>query len=787
MKIKTKIIIFLILLPIGLAVGLFFSWCANSILTKNIPNFQDFKISVILENLKSDEKFRKLTLIIEAVAVVGIAAILLMNKRETFESDTIRLTEKINVPVPVGQGQHGAACWLKKNDYPRIFTLYKLNAKKNEIFADLLEKGENSGQTIKKPSEVQKVNNIDKSEENTENEVVEKAEKKIDLKEIFNENPAETKESEETPAIAQQKIIPLKIKKKKDAEINEKFPGGLVVNYEKYGKTEHIYYLSKDVHSLTIGATRSGKTRCLVIESISFTALSGESMVITDPKGELTAYCSAYLANLGYEVICLDFKEPLKSSRYNFLQPIIDAVNADDTSKAVKLVWDITSSLVEKSKNGERIWTNGEMSVTAGAIMSVVFDNKKNPEFQNLTNVYNFILYMCQNVKIEKNGKNHEFMPINDYLKQLPEHHPAKEIFGVAQIAPERTRGSFFTSALTTLQLFTDKNIYSMTNTSDFVLAETGSKKRAVFIVLPDETDTYYALASLFVYQHYVALTQTADKRGGRLQNRVNFWLDEFGNFTVIPAFSNMLTVAGGRGIRFNLFVQDLAQIEKKYGREDARTIEGNCHCWVYLATEDFETAQKISKKLGNYTTSSYSRSSSYSKNSNPNSSNSMNLIARPLLTEDEIGLIERPYVIIMYSRNRPALMKLPDLHKWLFNTALGLGNEEHNTKVRETRNNLRFSRNSEEKKLWGIWYNFGIQKPPDISDTPDKTKQINENSQADDFPEQESTANTDTPNENNPVMAIANNDIFSSQKKNNANKNPTLTYDERKKFYDQN
>lgn len=34
----------------------------------------------------------------------------------------------------------------------------------------------------------------------------------------------------------------------------------------------------------------------------------------------------------------------------------------------------------------------------------------------------------------------------------------------------------------------------------------------------------------------------------------------------------------GGRGIRFNLFVQSLAQSEKKYGRGNATTIKGQLH-----------------------------------------------------------------------------------------------------------------------------------------------------------------------------------------------------------------
>ena len=49
------------------------------------------------------------------------------------------------------------------------------------------------------------------------------------------------------------------------------------------------------------------------------------------------------------------------------------------------------------------------MSVIAGAIMSVVFDNKEHPEYQNLTNVYSFISEMCRTVG--------QTMPINKYIE----------------------------------------------------------------------------------------------------------------------------------------------------------------------------------------------------------------------------------------------------------------------------------------------------------------------------------------------------------------------------------
>ena len=66
----------------------------------------------------------------------------------------------------------------------------------------------------------------------------------------------------------------------------------------------------------------------------------------------------------------------------------------------------------------EKIWRDGEMSVIAGAIMSVVFDNKEHPKYQNLTNVYSFISEMCRTVG--------QTMPINKYIENLPPDHPSR-------------------------------------------------------------------------------------------------------------------------------------------------------------------------------------------------------------------------------------------------------------------------------------------------------------------------------------------------------------------------
>lgn len=79
------------------------------------------------------------------------------------------------------------------------------------------------------------------------------------------------------------------------------------------GNRERLFYIGDDVHSLCVGATRSGKSRTVVLQSIGLLGLAGESMVISDPKAELFHFSHVLLEKLGYTVWTLDFRHPEKA------------------------------------------------------------------------------------------------------------------------------------------------------------------------------------------------------------------------------------------------------------------------------------------------------------------------------------------------------------------------------------------------------------------------------------------------------------------------------------------
>ena len=60
--------------------------------------------------------------------------------------------------------------------------------------------------------------------------------------------------------------------------------GGVVVGMKKEGDKEKIYFVGDDCHLLCVGATRSGKSRCLVLESICLLGLPGNLFSVRTPR-----------------------------------------------------------------------------------------------------------------------------------------------------------------------------------------------------------------------------------------------------------------------------------------------------------------------------------------------------------------------------------------------------------------------------------------------------------------------------------------------------------------------
>ena len=509
--------------------------------------------------------------------------------------------------------------------------------------------------------------------------------------------------------------------------------GGLIYGMEKSSNgTEKIWYTSDDTHSLIIGATRSGKSRKIIIPSICEIANSEESMILGDPKGELFISCYPYLKSNGYNIITLNLREPLKGNQWDIMDMVNKAVDANDIPKASKYAISIAHTICSQNPSGntEPIWRQGEESTIEALILLVSLS--ADFKFQrNMTSVYYLLAEYGQPLEDDT-------VPLLEYIKKLPIRHPAKSAFATAGIAPYKMRASFFTTALGDLKLFSDPTISDMTSKQDHDIEKIGIDKTAVFLIIPDEDKSKNFLATLYIDQVYQTLVNLANKRGGRIPRRTEYIIDEFGNLPPIPDFDGKVTVAGGRGIRFTIALQDIAQLKKMYDK-NASTISGNCNNWIYIKTNEPDTAELISKKTGSYTVETENLNSSI-QNKGHSHSQGKALTGRRLLIADEVLRWDTNESLVLAGKF-PARYPLPDLSLYDFNEQLGFVkpsgdvdlDKEENRKIIENRWNELEERELKETKIW----------------LPD----ININKCSDD----EEDENNDTDNNNSSVISDTN------------------------------
>ena len=65
-----------------------------------------------------------------------------------------------------------------------------------------------------------------------------------------------------------------------------------------------------EYHNLIIGSTGSGKTQAIVHPLVKILAKKGESMIVTDPKGEIYEKMLNFLRQKGYNIVILNFRDP---------------------------------------------------------------------------------------------------------------------------------------------------------------------------------------------------------------------------------------------------------------------------------------------------------------------------------------------------------------------------------------------------------------------------------------------------------------------------------------------
>ena len=355
----------------------------------------------------------------------------------------------------------------------------------------------------------------------------------------------------------------------------------------------HAVINTENEHSLIYGGTASKKTRTLIIPLIEILAQARESMIIMDIKGELSdgktfpQIRGALEAN-GYDCKFFNLRD-MNGDGFNLLLEPYRLYRDGHRDEAIHMCNDIVEALasIYHGTKADPFW---EMTAKLYlvSVMILMFEMcQENKKINMLTLASYTDWNSCEDMK-----RIADLIGIENNIMTM---------LRSVTSEPEKTRMSTLATVNSMMTNFlTNEKLLKMLSNSTFDLHDISKKPTALFIILPDEVDTYAAIAGLMLQQISATLVQDAYKFGGKLPRRVNFLCDEFCNYYV-PGMMRSISAHRSRNIRWYLVCQSQKQLEACYPSE-ADTIVANCTNIYFLNSSELSLLEYLSKRAG-YTT----------------------------------------------------------------------------------------------------------------------------------------------------------------------------------------
>lgn len=348
-------------------------------------------------------------------------------------------------------------------------------------------------------------------------------------------------------------------------------------------------------NTLIYGETGSKKTRCCIRPLLYSLIKKQESMIITDPKGELASDPNIrhLLSHRNYSTHFLDFRN-FNSDSYNILEHAFMLYKAGEEDRAMENTARIIHSLGKKYENTkvDPFWTSTAEQILI-PLMHILMDVFKNePYGEQKINMMTLASY------INMNGVETLNTIVSKFCKNV--NNSSLTMLNGALSGSEKTTANICASTSTFLQPFLlQPAMTRMLSASSFSVEKMYSQPTALFLITPDETSAYDEICGMLIDNIYARLIDEYTRKyqnARRPECRINFVCDEFCNMK-INDMGPKISACRSREIRFYLVCQSMKQLESTY--TDAAIIEGNCKNILFLQSSDVSLMQYISTLCG--------------------------------------------------------------------------------------------------------------------------------------------------------------------------------------------
>jgi type IV secretory pathway TraG/TraD family ATPase VirD4 len=342
---------------------------------------------------------------------------------------------------------------------------------------------------------------------------------------------------------------------------------------------------------LTLGGPGSGKTQGIILPAIADRMLSGHSLVVADPQGEITAHILKYAAVTRHLVVVHD-PTSAAGPRYNLAEGI------DNVSDA-RAIADV---LVPSAAGDNRFWTDSAAALLAACLI----------RFPNLGAIYNAMNDMKALAKALKAERDDAALLANSFIASVG--------------SDGKVASNVIATLATALTGWASTDVRANTSASDFDAELIVSQPTVVVLTCPGRMRAVYAsYLGATLRKLMLDLDTIGERNRGPLPMPVGVILDEFPTLGKLDSLVADVNLVRKRRISILIGAQTKGQFEMIYGREGTQALFTGLATQVIYGGCDADTAEFYSKASGTATTDA--------NMDDPNS----HLRQRPLLTVDEV------------------------------------------------------------------------------------------------------------------------------------------------------
>ena len=409
-------------------------------------------------------------------------------------------------------------------------------------------------------------------------------------------------------------------------------------------------------HIFVLGASGSRKTRTYVFNAIFQAIRRGESVIMSDPKGELYRETYTLFKKHGYNTKCFNVKEPLKSDHWAVLS------EAEKGTDYAQVLCDVIIKNTGGEK-GDQFFNQAELNLLKAVVLFVASSQwHKDHGLNNMKGVYDMIL-SCNDPELMAET-------LGSFVSKNPDH-PSYQPYQVYEGAG-RVKSNILVGLGSRLNLFQNEritDICSFNEEKEIDLEAPLKEKCAYFVITSDQESSREVLSSLFFSFLFIDQVDYFDRNIGKKDFKplkVNYILDEFINCGIIPDMDKKITTVRSRGLCLSLIVQNIGQMKDRY-KYNWESLISNCDTTLILSVgkNDSTTAKWVSDILGTQTVEAVSNVQTYSKSSvlkiAGEYKETKGIGKRQLLSPDEITSLPRDKEILLFSAHHPLLLNKYD------------------------------------------------------------------------------------------------------------------------------